>query len=187
MRRLTALMGFVAALAACDSAVGPTATDPATTSGSGLPQVLQFAPEAPPLMTYDTTHVIRQGQHSFLVIYHQNWEYFLSLDIPPSAQFVDADGMPAPDGQPVTLRARVDSTLISFEFEPHGSYFTGPRPVVLWVGLKYVDLGAGTRFPSIWYQADATDPWSELPTTVDRAGKWLKIELRHFSNYAVAW
>ena len=50
-----------------------------------------------------------------------------------------------------------------------------------------MDVGSGGDLPDVWYQAETTDPWSTLSTTVDKSGKWLKIELRHFSNYAVAW
>jgi hypothetical protein len=160
----------------------PTDGSTITTTQSGS---LSFLPGAPRLRTYDTTFVAHQGWQQSFVIFHQDGNYFMVLDVPNSAQFVDANGNPVPQGAVVNLRARVDSTSVSFEFGPHGSYFTGSRPVVLWVYLKYVALGSG--LPDIWYQADATQPWAALPATADKAGTWLKVELRHFSNYAVAY
>ncbi|MDH4044781.1 MAG: hypothetical protein OEY20_17085 [Gemmatimonadota bacterium] len=168
-----------------DGLVADTTT--ITLAPSGAPAPLRFLPDAPRLRTYDTTFVAHQGWKQSFVIFHEDGNYFMVLDVPASAQFVDADGNPVPDGAEVELRARVDSASVSFEFGPHGSYFTGSRPVLLWVYLKYVDVGSSGGLPNIWYQADATLPWAVLPTTADRAGNWLKVELRHFSNYAVAY
>lgn len=193
--------------AACDSATDPTAapdvsaarrdrtdsretatTSPSDTTApvSSAPAPLQFLPGAPRLRTYDTTFAAHQGWKQAFVIFHEDGNYFMVLDVPASAQFVDADGTPVPNGAPVAIRARVDSASVSFEFGPHGSYFAGSRPVVLWVYLKYVALGSG-GLPDIWYQEDATEPWNPMSATADRAGNWLKVELRHFSNYAVAY
>ena len=160
-------------------------TTPVAQSGSLEP--MRFLPDAPRLKTYDTTFVAHQGWKQSFVIFHRDGNYFMVLDVPASAQFIDADGNPLPAGAEVGIRARVDSTLVSFEFGPHGSYFTGSRPVMLWVYLKYVEVGSINGTPDIWYQADATQPWSPMGATADKAGNWLKIELRHFSNYAVAY
>jgi hypothetical protein len=210
MRRSLTALSLVLLLAGCDYATDPiggstisaarggrlasrdltlsgTTSETDTTTQPAGPQLLTFVPGAPPLRTYDTTFAAHQGWQQQFVILHEDANYFMVLDVPNSAQFVDASGTALPYGAAFGLRARVGPSTVSFEFEPHGSYFTGPKPVVLWVYLKYVDLGASTRLPSIWYQADGTDPWSKLPTTADRAGRWLKIELRHFSNYAVAF
>jgi len=168
-----------------DGLTTTTMTD--ATTPTDAPAPLRFLPDAPRLRTYDTTFVAHQGWKQSFVIFHEDGNYFMVLDVPASAQFVDADGNPVPDGAEVELRARVDSASVSFEFGPHGSYFTGSRPVLLWVYLKYVDVGSSGGLPNIWYQADATLPWAVLPTTADRAGNWLKVELRHFSNYAVAY
>ncbi|MDH3228119.1 MAG: hypothetical protein OEM67_13670 [Thermoleophilia bacterium] len=206
-RHLTVALSVTALAAACDSGRHPTAAlelsaarrtsslettttataDAGGTTQSGTFAPLSFVPGAPPLKTYDTTFVAHQGWKQNFVIFHEDGNYFMVLDVPASAQFVDENGNPVPAGAEVGIRVLVDSTAVSFEFGPHGSYFTGSRPVMLWVYLKYVALGSGGGSPSVWYQADATEPWAALPTTVDKAGNWLKVELRHFSNYAVAW
>lgn len=209
MRRTLSTLALLALLSACEGATDPAA-EPAIsaakggrlaatdiTSGSttgttaetptGSPLVASFIPGSPPLKTYDTTFAAHQGWRQNFVIFHEDGNYFMVLDVPNSAQFVRADGTPLEYGEPFGLRAVVDDQSVSFEFQPHGSSFTGSRPVVLWVYLKYVDLGSAGTLPKVWYQAESTDPWTETPTEVDRAGKWLKIELHHFSNYAVAW
>lgn len=157
------------------------------TAESGIPHVLRFTEGAPGLRRYDTTFVAHQGWKQNFVIFHEDGNYFMVLDVPGTAQFVDADGNPVPDGEQVDINVHVDGTYVSFQFGPHGSYFTGKRPVVLWVYLKYVDLDGANGQAKIWYQPNADSDWSALPTTVDKAGNWLKVELRHFSNYAVAW
>jgi hypothetical protein len=178
-----------ATLTSSETTTSSTTTETGTTTGttteSSTPQVLQFLPGAPPLKTYDTTFAAVQGWKQNHVIFHEDGNYFMVLEVPNSAQFVDADGVPLAYGEPFGLRAVVSQTSVSFEFQPHGSYFTGTRPVVLWVYLKYVDTSAG--MPQVWYQSESDDPWVAQETTVDRAGNWLKIDLKHFSNYAVAW
>jgi len=189
MRWVAGSLLVVSAVVGCDRAT-PTGTsnstgNPPVVVGSLRP--LRFAPGAPPLQTYDTTVTIVQGRHNWLEIFHEDLTWFITLDIPPSAQFVSADGTPVPSGEAVSLRARVDSPYVSFEFQPHGSYFTGSRPVELWVGLKHLDLEGRSEFPDIWYQADSNEPWTALPTEVRLSGQWLVVQLTHFSNYAVAW
>jgi len=186
--RRTAVLGLTALLVACDGASNTTAAPSgATTTESAAPHVLRFTPGSPPLRTYDTTFVTRQGSQRIFVISHEDGTRFMVLDVPQTAQFVDANGTPTPDGEPVNIRTLVDRESVRFEFQPHGSYFDGPRPVVLRVCLEYLDLGSSAPFPSIWYQADTSHSWSEASTTVDLTGRWLMIDLRHFSNYSVAW
>jgi hypothetical protein len=185
-------------LASCDGGMGlagvpdvPALRADRLTTGTtvtGAPmEPLRFLPGSPPLLTYDTTAIVQQGRHSWLEIFHADLDWFMVLDMPPSAQFVHADGTPVPAGQKVEVRARVDHDYVMLEFEPHGSYFTGPRPVELWINLKYIDREGRTSFPAIWYQAESGDPWTAVPTEVRQAGRWLVIKLTHFSNYAVAY
>lgn len=167
-----------------------SATDAAnsgTVTESGIPNVLRFAAGASPLKTYDTTFVAHQGWKQHFVIFHEDGNYFMVLDVPASAQFVDPNGNPIPNGETVDITVHVDSTHVSFEFGPHGSYFTGKRPVLLWIYLKYVDLEGASGDPAAWYQPNTDTTWTALPSTIDKAGNWIKTELRHFSNYAIAW
>ncbi len=164
-----------------------TAQDSTATPGSQAPNFLQFVEGSPPLTTYDTTFIAHQGWKQSFVIFHEDYNYFMVLDVPGTAQFVDGLGQPVPYGTPVPITVHVDDEDVSFEFGPHGSYFTGKRPVVLWIYLKYVDVANAAGDPAIWYQPDSEADWSALPTNADKAGNWLKVELRHFSNYAIAW
>jgi hypothetical protein len=159
----------------------------AATAESGSPQMLKFAEWAPPLQTYDTTFVTYQGWRENFVIFFEDWVQFMVLEIPNSAQFVDENGQPLPDGARVEITVHVDSTHIFLEFGPHGSSFTGNRPVMLWVWYKYSDLADNPEQLRVWYQPNSSEKWNSLPTEISKSGGWLKAPLYHFSNYAVAW
>lgn len=114
-------------------------------------------------------------------------DWFLKLEIPADAQFVDAQGNPRSDGDSVVLTAVVDSEVYVAHLEPHGSQFPG-APAVLAFNYKYGDLrGREARDLRVWYRATNDDPWSPQPTNVDVSGHWIFAELTHFSNFAVAW
>lgn len=192
MRHRIACLALLALLAGCDDASDPAGVQTISAARGGRraaaePRPLRFLPGSPRLLTYDTTAILIEGRHGRVSILHEDGKFFMSLDIPRSAQFVYADGTPVPAGQPIGVRAWVDSTSVSFEFQPHGSYFTGARPVLLWIGTDYLELEGTDLFPDIWYQAQRDEPWTPLPTEVQEAGRWLVVKLKHFSNYAVAY
>jgi len=155
--------------------------------GTTEPRVLQFADWAPRLQTYDTTFVTYQGWRENLVIYFEDWVQFMILEIPPDAEFVDSEGRPLSDGDRVEIRVQADSSKIHLEFGPHGSTFTGRKPVKLWVWYKYSDLADSPEKLAVWYRSTNDDKWGALPTEISKSGGWLKTNLYHFSNYLVAW
>ena len=79
-----------------------------------MPTPLAFAADAPPLTTYDTTFVFKQGKDGVHKIHFKgigvgaDTVTFLRLTIPKFAQFVDAAGKPLPDGSTVNLTVHVD-------------------------------------------------------------------------------
>jgi hypothetical protein len=169
-----------------------TTTAPADTAIAVLTP-LSFAAGTPPLTTYDTVFVFKQGKDGTHKIFFKGVGVgadtvpFMRLTIPKAAQFVDGAGNPLPDGQKVNLTVHVDSLTLSIQFGPHGSTFT-KKPAILELNygranLKGLDPGTLT----VWYQPEVNTSWSVIPTTVDIVGKWLTISLDHFSNYAVAY
>ena len=58
--------------------------------------------DAPSLLTYDTAFVAVQGQGNTFVLFYENpWagdgspgEWFMKIDVPSDAEFVNADGVP---------------------------------------------------------------------------------------------
>jgi hypothetical protein len=154
---------------------------------------LTFAAGTPPLTTYDTVFVFKQGNDGTHRIFFKgngvgaDTVAFMRLTIPKFAQFVDAAGNPLPDGQKVNLTVHVDSLTLSIQFGPHGSTFT-KKPAILQLNYGRANLaGIDPSMLTVWYQPDVTTAWSVTPTAVDVVGKWLTISLDHFSNYAVAY
>ena len=210
LRALVMLLGAAAMgliFSACAERPGPTgpvasisrseARDSDGTCGcsegtGGAPAPLRFTADAPPLQTYDTSFVFRQGQES------ENWIYFqrgpgdpvarpfMTLLVPETAQFVDATGAPAPPGSLVRLTVHVDSQTVQFGFGPHGSRFPWP-PAWVTVYTRYVDTGARKNSElRVWLRSDEGE-WESLCTTIDVKQQKLRMPLLHFSNYRVAF
>ena len=173
----------------------PVATTSSTTdSASREPSPIKLAEWAPPLTTYDTTFIAVQGKPSTHAIFFQQQPWmtypvkYMELNIPPGAEFVDADGMPVPRGTIVPITVHADSGVISFEFGPHGSSFSERKPATLSVWWLFADLGSlSAAGLQVWYQGNSTEPWNALTTQIDLAGAYLEAPIYHFSNYAVAW
>lgn len=169
-----------------------TTPEAAPTTPAGL-NPLAWAADAPPLTTYDTTFVFKQGNAGTHKIRFKgvgvgaDTVTFLRLTVPKFAQFVDAAGNPLRDGGTVCLTVHVDRETLAVEFGPHGSTFT-KRSAILELNYGKANLaGLDPTTLAVWYQPDVNTAWSPTPTTVDIVGRWLTISLDHFSNYAVAY
>lgn len=163
---------------------------------------------APALETYCTSFWVTQGQPKTFEIRYAAplesnggvedddkedgtgtpGEVFLRLRIPEDARLVDLAGRPVPMGTRVLMTVAVHPSLFVVQFGPHGCGFDGKRPAVL--TLNYGRAALGGRNPAdldVWYQPQAGEPWTAEPTTVDLNGNFVRVDLQHFSNYAVAW
>ena len=172
----------------------PSSTDGLTTTtmtGSTL-SPLRFAAWAPPLESYDTTFVVRQGKASSDTLFFKKDAFglrlpYMVLTVPKDAQFVDASGQPVPKGDVVNIAVHADSQLVWLSFGPHGSRFS-KTPATVKISWFFTDLVG--REPSdlkLWYQPDVNTTWNPLATQVDLQFYWLASTLDHFSNYAVAY
>jgi hypothetical protein len=130
------------------------------------------------------THAIYFAQPSWML---QPVKY-MELEIPPGAEFVDADGVAVPHGTIVPITVLADSGVIRFAFGPHGSRFSEHKPATLRVSWMFADLGSlSAAGLQVWYQTDSDDSWGVLSTEIDMVGMYLEAPIYHFSNYAVAW
>lgn len=186
----------VAALGCADS----TAPNPAssfaaarqTVSTTTRVEVLRFAAYAPALETYDTTFTAVQGVASQHYIRFRDAfrSPYLKVEIPADAQFVDARGKPLSNGTNVPLRIRADARTLEVDLGPHGSTF-GVRsgtPAVLTMFFGYADLAqVDLAALGTWYRASLVDGWESIASTVDVGLFWVRADLWHFSNYAVAY
>ena len=166
------------------------------TSYDGMvpPTTVVQAFDAPALMTYSTSFVAIQGQTKMFNLYYKNpdtgqaGDRFLYVEIPWDAQLLRADGTPAAPGEQVEITLDVDPVSFFVQFGPHGSTFLGSSPAELWFNYRHAeDEGHERDTPTIWYQPTEGEQWEDQGTTVRQRGKWLYVEIKHFSNYAVAW
>ena len=188
-------------LAETTEASSPTETDSGTeatspTSDAWLPaNTVEQAGDAPELMTYHTSFLAVQGQKTMWNLYYRDpskpgevGDHFVYVEIPADAQLLNPDGTPAAYGERVEITVDVDPVSFFVEFGPHGSQFDGRVGAQLWFNYQHANTdGHDNDVPTIWYQPDAGETWEDQSIQVARRGKWLYLEIKHFSNYAVAW
>ena len=180
----------------------PSSTDDTTDTGSPAPSTDGTVPattiaqsnSAPPLLTYSTSFAAVQGEgDTFIVFYEDEWnpgmqgDWFLKLNIPSDAQFVDELGNPVAEGDTVVVTVDIDPSLFFVRFGPHGSTFAGNKPATLQFNYSYAESGWNENDLAVWYQPTEGESWNEEPTQIDKKKNRVTIELYHFSNYAVAW
>ena len=154
-----------------------------------LSSVVKFAAWAPALSTYDTSFAVVVGTAStHQVMFKGTSLAFLKLEIPTSAVFFDAAGVPLSKGTAVAVTALIDRANATVKFGPHGTRFSASLPAK--VSLNYFALDLAGRRPdqlTIWYQPDAATAWDQQATQLDVNLWWLGASIRHFSNYAVSY
>ncbi len=173
-----------------------TNPEPTEVLGEVPPLTIVQSADAPPLTTYSTSFTAVQGEASTFVVFYDNpWspevdegEWFMKLDVPMDATFMDADGNPAFYGDTVQVTVEIDSTRFFVQFGPHGSVFVGNKPATLSFNLRFAELnGDDPRLLDVWYQPYVDEPWLPEPTQVDKRGRKAVVSIDHFSNYAIAW
>ncbi len=170
-------------------------------SSTGI-HILQEAPTAPPLETYQVSFWAYVGKASTVTVNYQpapgRWvgRPFLRFDIPKNGLVAGADGAPLKRGDPVSVTLTIDSVSFSVHFQPSGVLFSTKFPANLAVCYENAnpDLnGDGVvngvdqklmQQLAVWYQAH---PWSKLPSNNDTKALCVSAALYHFSEYAVSW
>jgi hypothetical protein len=163
--------------------------------------MLRHLPDAPPLMAYDTSFTVVQGERAEFVLHYvdpdvgdtgDEWgllgTWFMRLSVPRDAQMLDSGGRLLAAGDTVEVTVTVDPELFNVEFTPHGSIFAGKKPALLEFSLEFAEVAdLDPSVLDVWYRTDATDKWNALGTQFDKRGMKLQAPLYHFSGYAVAW
>ena len=168
---------------------------PVATHSGPTTAMLEQASNAPQLEISSASFALVQGKPgAFEIRYHDpasddpDGPWFLRITVPQETQLWDADGSPLARGDTLTVTVDVDPTKFLVGFEPHGTQFTGERPVTL--SFKYDYAKMDGRDPAelrIWYQPMADAEWSLMPSEVDQKGSMVWMPLHHFSNYAMAF
>ncbi|HYS21213.1 MAG TPA: hypothetical protein VEO73_09025 [Gemmatimonadales bacterium] len=174
------------------------------TVDSGL-HMLQQAPGAPPLETYQVSFWAYQGQASTVVVHYQPaagdtvGQPFLQFDIPEDGLRAGADGVRLQQGDSVYVTLTIDSVTFSVNFQPSGVEFSKhvPAGLTLWYENANPDLnGDGVVDATdqamllrlaVWCRPVGTRSWLRLSSNNDATLPSISTALYHFSEYAVSW
>jgi len=197
-------------LAGCRDAAGPVvgynalaALSPSIAS-AGL-HILQQAPTAPALETYQVSFWARRDRSSTVIVHYLPTAGesvglpFLRFDIP-------RDGLRAIPGirrlarrDSVYITLTIDPETFSVDFAPSGVAFSERHPATLaiWYGNANPDLNgdgvvdaadqALVEQLAIWGRAERPAPWLKTASQTEAGQQWIWTSLFHFSEYAVSW
>lgn len=169
--------------------------------------ILQQAPTAPVLETYQVSFWARKDKASTVVVNYANGQPFLRFDIPkdglkrgpPQYQgLLDDDGnLRKHDSLLITLT--IDPREFSVDFQPSGVVFDKHHPAMLIVWYQNADPdfnrdgvvdevdAALTEQLAIWLRNAKKAPWKKLLSGDEADSQFVWTQLRHFSEYAVSW
>ncbi len=124
----------------------------------------------------------------------------LQFEVPRHALRAHPDGTPFSDGDSVFISVTFDTDQFLAQFEPSGLQFDPATPAVLrfWYTGADEDFNGDGKVDSddnfleselldLWYQDDSTSGWSRLSTIHDIEKKQYRLNLEHFSSYAVSY
>jgi len=83
----------------------------------------------------------------------------------------------------ITMLVEKDETRneLLFSFGPSGCSFEPPAELQ----FNYKDLDS--EYSKLFYIKESGEYVEQVPDDIDVQGKWLKLNIHHFSRYAVAW
>lgn len=123
---------------------------------------------------------------------------FATLVVPSEALSERPDGTPIAPGDSVLITATVDPDYLIVSLQPSGLVFSASDPAQLWLWYNGADqdfdgdgdFDATDRYIegellSIWYHQSTEDPWTMLNAW--HFEQSFRIDLRHFSGYAVSY
>jgi hypothetical protein len=207
-------LAILLAFAGCREPTAPTAPPTAprvlgeveslATTDSGL-HVLQQAPGAPPLETYQVSFWAYRGQASTVQVNYQPTagdtagRPFLRFDIPENGLRADSDGVRLQQGDSVFITLTIDSVAFSVDFQPSGVVFSKhfPASLTLWYENANPDLnGDGVvddadqgllQQLAVWCRPVGARSWFMLSSNNDATLPSISTALYHFSEYALSW
>ena len=183
----------------------PTSPGPTPTPEAQL-TFLRQAPNAPPLLTTDTTVVATKGQDLEVRLFYADpgsggaGEEFLRLKIEEETLLRYPDNHPRQgalfqDGDTVSIRIRIAPEDIIATLEPNGLLFNPNEPAKL--KLRYAEADDdidddGEPDPELegeidmWRQENPGDPWFRIGNVKSEDLDEVEADLFGFSRYALA-
>ena len=197
-------------LAGCQDAAGPALelnahgawNSPAPYTGL---HILQQAPTAPALETYEVSFWARRDRASTVIVNYQPGEGesvgrpFLRFDIPRDGLTFSPDLQQLQRRDSVYITLTIDPQTLSVDFAPSGVAFSRRHPATLaiWYGNADPDLNgdgivdavdqACLEQLAIWGRPERPAPWLKTASQTEAGQQWIWAELFHFSEYAVSW
>ena len=197
--------------AGCSDGTSPTAIQPPlaqTTSESSSfteTHILQQAPTAPPLQTYQVSFWARHDKESTVAVDYQPaagqsvGQPFLRFRIPKFGLKWGPDGARVEGTDSVFITLTIDSLKLSVDFQPSGVVFSNvfSAGLVVWYVNANPDLNGDGVVDSTDQMLEGQLALSEEPTKVngwfkvatknDTTQKYVATDVYHFSQYAVSW
>jgi hypothetical protein len=158
---------------------------------------IRSAPDAPPLVSRDTSFWAVAGQNREIRIPYVNGAPCLEFKVPGNALLRRPDGTAVQRGDSVRITVRLaDAGRFSFEFQPAGLRFDRDHPAELRIRYTYADRDfngdgrvddADRRFDfGLWRQERSGQPWAGLVTARDAGTEEVRATLEGFTKFAVA-
>jgi len=207
LRRLW-LIPILVMLAACRDAAAPlyeqNIVGDVVGATADLP-ILQQAPTAPPLETYQVSFWARKDRASTVVVNYQPAAGesvglpFLRFDIPRGALAAGPNRSHLGRHDSVFVTLTIDPESFSVAFEPSGVVFSRRRPATLafWYGNANPDLNGDGAVNAadqtlaadlaIWGRPGKPAAWVKTASQTESGQQWVWTALYHFSEYAVSW
>ncbi len=125
---------------------------------------------------------------------------FAQLVVPGGALVQLPDGTPIAPGDSVFITATVDPDFLIVNLQPGGLVFSAADPAQLWLwyagadqdfdgdgDLDSIDSYIEGELLTIWYHQAPEDPWTIIEARHFEGSQVFKIDLQHFSGYAVSY
>jgi len=210
-RRFWLPVAVLLALAGCRDAVAPFDESNALGHVASLPpapaglHILQQAPTAPALETYQVSFWARRDRASTVIVNYQPaagesvGRPFLRFDIPRDGLQASPNVRRLGRRDSVYITLTIDPQSLSVDFAPSGLSFSGRHPATLaiWYGNANPDLNSDgivdavdqalVEQLSIWGRPERLAPWLKTASQTEAGQQWIWAALYHFSEYAVSW
>jgi len=181
------------ALVACSEITGVNGAGSALAAVRDNPSPIALKPGAPLLVTTHASFWAVQGRETGVRIEYRPTEQvpagqpFLKFIVPRNVQIVDPTGQALARGDSILIEVQVVPGQLAAKFSPEGLAFTGKTPAMLGIDYLNGEVVDPARQLGIWYEPCDGGAWELQSSRIDRKLAMVVGDIKHFSNYAVAY